>query len=128
MLNDNHYFSLNTLIVGLPGEDDDDVRETIDLIKSLDGMAAIAAPMLYTDYHNADNTINANKMSRLQWELYHRCWIHNAKTVSRWIWYGTAEFNPVFRLVATIFTKFGAQYALRLIRDAAKKDLGIYLN
>lgn len=127
-LNDNYYFALNTMIVGLPGEDDDDVRESIELVKSLDGMATIVAPMLYTDYHNPDKTLTASKMTKLQWELYHRCWILNAKTVSRWIWYGTADFNPLFRMIATVFTKLGARYALRLIRDAAKKDLGIYLS
>jgi radical SAM superfamily enzyme YgiQ (UPF0313 family) len=128
LLNDNYYFALNTMIVGLPGEEDDDVRESIELIKSLNGMATIIAPMLYTDYHDPEKTITASKMTKLQWELYHRCWIHNAKTVSRWIWYGTADFNPLFRIVATLFVKLGAGYALRLIRDAAKKDLGVYLS
>jgi len=128
LLNENYYFSLNTLVIGLPGEDDDDIRETIDLVLSLKEMDTIVAPMLYTDYHNPDNSITASKMTKLQWELYHRCWIHNARTVSRWIWYGTAEFNPVFRLMATVFTKMGTWYVLRLIRDAAKKDLGMILN
>lgn len=41
LLNDNYIFALNTMIIGLPGEDDDDVRESIDLVKSL---------RLYYDY------------------------------------------------------------------------------
>jgi radical SAM superfamily enzyme YgiQ (UPF0313 family) len=128
LLNDNYIFALNTMIIGLPGEDDDDVRESIDLVKSLKGSATIISPMMYTDYNNAANTLTASKMTKLQWELYHRCWVHNAYVVSDWIWYGTAEFNPLFRMMATVFTKLGAWYALRIIRDAAKKDLGIYLD
>ena len=127
LLNDNYYFASNTLVVGLPGEEDDDVQETIDLVKKLDGMATIVAPMLYTDYHNAENTLTAQKMTKLQWELYFRCWLLNAKTVSKWIWYSSAHFNPIARIIATVFVKLGIRYAVRLIHDEAKKEAGIYL-
>jgi len=128
LLNDNYYFVANTIVVGLPGETDDDVRETIELIKSLDGMACVVAPLLYTDYHNPVNTISAKKMTKLQWELYYRCWYLNARTVARWIWYGTSHFNPVVRMVATAFTKLGVWYVLRRIRDDAKRDVKVYID
>ena len=128
LLNENYYFAANTCVVGLPGEDDDDVRETIELVRKLDGMATIVAPLLYTDYHNPENTITAKKMTRLQWELYFRCWLLNAKTVSNWIWYGTSHFNPIVRMVATVFVKMGIWYALRAIREDAKREAGLYLN
>jgi radical SAM superfamily enzyme YgiQ (UPF0313 family) len=127
LLNDNYYFVANTIVIGLPGEDDDDVRETIELLRSLDGTACVVAPMLYTDYHNPDKTVTAKKLSKLQWELYFRCWYLNAKTVSSWVWYGTAHFNPIVRTVAFAFTKLGLWYALRLIRRDAKRYAGVEL-
>ena len=122
LLNENYYFVANTIVVGLPGETDDDVKDTIDLIKSLDGMATVVAPLLYTDYNNPNNTVTSSKMTELQWKLYYLCWYLNAKTVANWIWYGTAHFNPIVRLVATVFTKLGVWYVLRRIRDHVKVE------
>ncbi len=128
LLNENYYFVANTLIIGLPGETDDDLKETIELVRELDGMATIVAPMFYTDYRDPTKTLQADRMTRYQWELYFRCWYLNAKTVSRWIWYGTSHFNPIVRLVAATFVKLGTWYALRLIRDGAKVLAGVYLD
>ena len=117
----------NTIVIGLPGEDDDDVRETIELIKSLDGTACVVAPLLYTDYHDPNKTVTARKLSKLQWELYFRCWYLNARAVSNWVWYGTAHFNPIVRVVACTFTKLGLWYALSLIRRDTRRFAGVEL-
>ncbi|GBC74577.1 MULTISPECIES: B12-binding domain-containing radical SAM protein [Candidatus Nitrosocaldus] len=128
LLNENYFFVANTLIIGLPGEQDDDVKETIELVKELDGMATVVAPMFYTDYHDPSRSLQGERMSRAQWELYFRCWHLNAKTVARWMAYGTLHFSPVARMVANAFGKLGTWYVLRLIRDGAKKYAGVYLN
>ncbi|GIU70985.1 MAG: radical SAM protein [Candidatus Nitrosocaldaceae archaeon] len=128
LLNDNYYFVANTLIIGLPGETDDDVRDTIELLKSLDGMATVVAPMFYTDYHDPTRSLYGENMTKMQWELYFRCWYLTAKTVSNWFWYGTAHFSPIMRMIAATFGKFGSWYVLKLIRDGAKKHAGIYLD
>lgn len=127
LLNENYYFSVSSIIIGLPGEQDDDVRETIDLIKDLEKMATIIVPLLYTDYNNPNNSIIAKNMTKLQWELLYRCWCLNAKAVSKWIWEGTSRFNPLMRFTASIFAKFGIWYWLRLIRDTAKRESEIEL-
>jgi len=127
LLNKNYYFSVNSIVIGLPEEQDDDVRETIELINGLCEMATIVVPLLYTDYKNPSNSINGKNMTKLQWQLLYCCWQLNAKAVSRWIWEGTSRFNPFMRGVATIFAKFGIWYWLRLIRDTAKRESGIEL-
>ncbi|MFN4336320.1 MAG: B12-binding domain-containing radical SAM protein [Candidatus Nitrosocaldus sp.] len=128
ILNENYFFVANTLIIGLPGEQDDDVKETIELIKRLEGRATVVAPMFYTDYHNPSGSQQGEKMSRAQWELYFRCWYLNAKTVAEWMPYGTLHFSPIVRMVADTFGRLGTWYVLRLIRDGAKKYAGVYLN
>ncbi|MEM0367756.1 MAG: radical SAM protein, partial [Candidatus Nitrosocaldus sp.] len=128
LLNENYFFVANTLIIGLPGEQDDDVKETIELIKELEGMATVVAPMFYTDYHDLSRSLQRERMSRAQWELYFRCWYLNAKTVAKWMSYGTLHFSPMARMIANAFGKLGTWYVLRLIRDGAKKYAGVYLN
>ena len=127
LLNDNFYFSVNSIVIGLPGELDEDVQETIELIKGLDDMATIIVPLLYTDYQNPNNSITSENMTRTQWELLYCCWLLNAKAVTKWIWEGTSRFNPVMRTFASLFAKFGIWYWLRLIRDTAKKQSGVEL-
>ncbi|MEM4443518.1 MAG: hypothetical protein QW593_04685, partial [Candidatus Nitrosocaldus sp.] len=105
-----------------------DVKETIELIKELEGMATVVAPMFYTDYHDPSRSLQGERMSRAQWELYFRCWYLNAKTVAKWMSYGTLHFSPMARMIANAFGKLGTWYVLRLIRDGAKKYAGVYLN
>ena len=90
-------------------------------------MASFVVPLLYTDYNNPKNSITASNMTQLQWELLYSCWRLNAKVVSKWIWGGTWRFNPMMRLVASIFSKFGIWYWLKLIRDIAKREAGVQL-
>ncbi len=127
LLNENYYFPVNSLVIGLPGEQDDDVKETLALIKDLKDMATIFFFFFYTEYQNPKNSITAKNMTKLQWELLYCCWQLNAKAVTKWIWEGTSRFNPLMRMVASIFAKFGIWYWLKLIRDVAKREAGMAL-
>ena len=46
LLNENYYFTVNSIVIGLPGEQDEDVRETIELIKDLEEMATIFCALI----------------------------------------------------------------------------------
>ena len=128
LLGENYYFVINTIIIGLPGETDDDVRDTIELIKKLEDMPSIVIPLLYTDWKNLENSITNKKMTRLQWELDYACWRLNARAVSKWTWKGASHFNPYSRMVASVFAQFGIWRWLKLLRDTAKNQSGIILN
>jgi radical SAM superfamily enzyme YgiQ (UPF0313 family) len=124
VLNDNYLFSLCTTILGLPGETDDDVKDSIDLIKKIEGTASIIAPTLWTDYARPENSLTFDKFSKLQWKLYYLSFKIDLKAISKWIWYTTAHFPPGIRQAAGIFGKLGGMYYLRYIRDMAKRTLG----
>jgi len=127
LLNKNHIFPANTIIIGLPGEIDEDVKETIDMIKKLEDMSCIVIPLLYTDFKDSKNSVTNKKLSKLQWELDYACWRLNAKAVSKWTWEGASRFNPSTRMVASVFAKFGIWRWLKLLRDTAKEQSGIIL-
>jgi radical SAM superfamily enzyme YgiQ (UPF0313 family) len=124
VLNENYYFSLCTSILGLPGETDDDVKDSIDLIRKIEGTSSVIAPTLWTDYGRPENSLTFDKFSKLQWKFYYLCFKIDLKAISQWIWYATAHFPPGVREVAGIFGKLGGAYYLRYIRDMAKKTLG----
>ena len=107
LLSENYFFTANTIIIGLPGEIDDDVKETIEMIESLEEFPCIVIPLLYTDFKNSENSVSNKNLSQLQWELIYSCWVHNAKAVPKWTWDGTSRFNPSARLVVSIFARFG---------------------
>jgi len=127
LLSENYYFAANTIIIGLPGETDDDVRDTIDLIKKLEEFPCIVIPLLYTDFKNPENSITNKRMTRLQRELDYCCWRLNAKAVSKWTWEGASRFTPYTRIVASVFAQFGIWRWLKLLRDTAKNQSGIIL-
>jgi len=124
ILNRNYIFAACTLVMGLPGETDDDVKDTIDLIKRLDGSAFVVAPLLWTDYFEPENSLTTEKFTKLQWKLYYLCWKLSTKAIYNWIWYATAHFPPFIRHIAGVFGKLGAHYQLRYVRDKAKSILG----
>ena len=124
VLNRNYLVGLYTLIIGLPGETDDDVLASIDLVKDLDGTESVITPTLWTDYYHPENSITTEKFTKLQWKLYYLCWKIDIKAIHNWISYGTAHFPPLVRQIAVASAKLGTNYHLRAIRDKAKKTLG----
>lgn len=124
VLNRNYLVGLYTLIIGLPGETDDDVLASIDLVKDLDGTESVITPTLWTDYYHPENSITTEKFTKLQWKLYYLCWKIDIKAIHNWISYGTAHFPPLVRQIAVVSAKLGTNYHLRAIRDKAKKTLG----
>lgn len=124
VLNDNYVVGLYTLMIGLPGETDEDVQDSIDLVKKLDGTQAVITPTLWTDYYHPENSVTTEKMNNLQWKLYYLSWKSDMKAINQWIWYGTSSFPPIVRQLAATFGKIGTQHQLRVIRDRAKKVLG----
>jgi len=127
LLNDNYYFAVNSLVIGLPGETDDDVKDTMDLVRSLDKMATLIIPLFYTDFHNPKNSLAPKNMTKPQWELLYLCWKINAKVIAKWLGSASSHFNPLMRTAALIFAKIGMWYWLRVIHDSAKHELGIDL-
>ncbi|MEZ5352913.1 MAG: radical SAM protein [Bryobacteraceae bacterium] len=86
VMNENNWFPAVTLIVGNPGETDDDVKATLDLIYEVErrGLFAFFIPSIFTPLHDTrmehkKGVTETQKLSPLQWQLMMKCWKLNLR-------------------------------------------------
>jgi radical SAM superfamily enzyme YgiQ (UPF0313 family) len=93
VLNQNNWFPAMTLIIGSPGETDDDTKATIDLIYEVErrGLFAFFIPSIFTPLHDtrmemAKGVTETRNLTPLQWQLMMKCWKMNLRPgqVSWW--------------------------------------------
>jgi hypothetical protein len=86
VMNENNWFPAVTLIVGNPGETDEDVKATLDLIYEVErrGLFAFFIPSIFTPLHDTrmehkKGVDETRKMTPLQWQLMMKCWKMNLR-------------------------------------------------
>ncbi len=93
VMNKNNWFPAATLIVGNPGETDDDVKGTLDLIYEVErrGLFAFFIPSIFTPLHDTrmedkKGVSQTRELTPLQWQLMMKCWKMNLRPgqVSWW--------------------------------------------
>jgi len=81
LLNDNEIYPLATLILGLPGEQEEDVLATIDLLDRLESSKLFYVPLLFTSEEESNlrrqRHGNLKDLDKAQWDVISRCWKHN---------------------------------------------------
>jgi radical SAM superfamily enzyme YgiQ (UPF0313 family) len=94
VLNENNWFPAMTLIVGSPGETDQDVRETLDLVYEIErrGLFAFLIPSIFTPLHDTrmemeKGVTETRQLSPLQWQLMMKCWKMNLRP-GQYSWWG----------------------------------------
>jgi len=119
IMNENFYYPACTLIIGLPDETDEDVEETIAMVKQLKGARCILAPLLYVDYWKPERSLTFESMSSKQWELFRKCWVHNLSQINHLIWQATESFSPVTRISTMVLTKWATKRIMQHLRSVA---------
>jgi radical SAM superfamily enzyme YgiQ (UPF0313 family) len=86
VLNSHNWFPAMTLIVGSPGETDDDCRATLDLIYEVERrrLFAFFIPSIFTPLHdtrmeNTKGVSETRELTPLQWQLMMKCWKMNLR-------------------------------------------------
>jgi len=98
ILNDNDWYPLATLIVGLPDEKEEDVLATLELMDKLKDYNAFYVPLFFVPLENCvlmnKKGAELDSLSKARWDFFIRCWEYNIK-----IWKDTfigARFrNPI---------------------------------
>jgi hypothetical protein len=97
VMNKNNWFPAMTLIIGSPGETDDDVRDTIDLIYEVErrGLFAFFIPSIFTPLHDTrmeskKGVAETRELTPLQWQLMMKCWKMNLRPGQASWWAPTA--------------------------------------
>ncbi len=113
ILNENNWVPLATLIIGLPGEEDEDVQLTMDLVTRLRECKSLIVPLFMVSeggLKGKATSFTIDKMTRKQGELFLTCWGQNL------------GWSDTF-LKEYFFTKGGGKgYGLRLVFSYAIKQ------
>jgi hypothetical protein len=91
--NENNWFPVMTLIVGSPGETDEDVKETLDLVYEMErrGLFALLVPSIFTPLHDTrmektTGVSETRQLTPLQWQLIMKCWKLDLRPTSHTWW------------------------------------------
>lgn len=105
IMNRNNWFPVMTLMVGNPGETDEDSKATLDLLYEVErrGLFAFFVPSIFTPLHDtrlaaSKGVESSREMSPLQWQVMMKCWKMNMRPAMQ-SWWGPT----VWRLGAVFF-------------------------
>ena len=80
ILNENNWVPLSTLIIGLPGETEEDTQLTIDLISRLEPCRSVIVPLFMVSEGSLKDkakSFQIQNITRKQSELFLKCWEQN---------------------------------------------------
>jgi len=114
ILNDNDWYPLATLIVGLPEEKEEDVLETLELMDNLRDYNAFYVPLFFVPLENCvlmnKKGAELDSLSRARWEFFIRCWEYNVK-----IWRDTFLENRIRNpMLFKVLNNIAIPYAARI--------------
>jgi len=115
ILNDNDWYPLATLIIGLSDENEEDVLETLELMDDLKDYNAFYVPLFFVPLEGCflmhKRGAELDSLTKARWDLLIRCWEYNIQ-----IWRDTflkhRIQNPLlFNLVKKVVIPYGAKIA-----------------
>jgi hypothetical protein len=99
VLNRNNWFPMLTLMVGNPGETDEDVKATLDLIYEMErrDLFAFLVPSVFTPLEGTrmqedEGVRKTQDLSPLQWQLIMKCWKMNLRP-GLYSWWGPMSYR-----------------------------------
>jgi radical SAM superfamily enzyme YgiQ (UPF0313 family) len=127
ILNRNNWFPFCTFIIGLPGERDEDVKQSLDLLYDLRDAKGTFVPTWFVPLEDTrmakKESAKLIEMTDLQWEFFFTCWKYNLE-----FWYGDSRASSKFKLGVPLYYKmlgkrlFGSGIKYPLYRFAGWPD------
>lgn len=115
IMNDNDWYPLGTIIVGLPEEKEEDVNETLIMLDMLHDYKAFYVPLFFVPLENCvlmhKQGQELDTLTQKRWEVLVRCWEYNLR-----IWKDSFLQhripNPLmYKLIRNVAVPFGAKTA-----------------
>jgi len=83
ILNDNNWYPLATLIIGLPDEKEEDVLQTLELMDKLKDYNAFYVPLFFVPLENCvlmnKKGAELDSLSQVRWDFFIKCWEYNIR-------------------------------------------------
>jgi tRNA A37 methylthiotransferase MiaB len=97
--NENNWFPMMTLMVGNPGETDEDSMATLDVIYEMErrGLFAFLVPSIFTPLHDTrmekkTGVTETKNLTQLQWQIMMKCWKFNLRPGQQ-SWWGPTSWR-----------------------------------
>lgn len=97
--NQNNWFPMLTLMVGNPGETDENVKETLDLMYEMERrnlfgflVPSVFTPLEGTRMEKDRGVVRTQDLSPLQWQLIMKCWKMNLRP-GLYSWWGPLSYR-----------------------------------
>jgi radical SAM superfamily enzyme YgiQ (UPF0313 family) len=93
LFHENHFICCSTIIMGLPGEEREDIEQTTELIHSLRSYNSLIVPLLFTPMETTRleyaTPLLKKDLTPQHYELITACWDHNLTWIPQlWEYYG----------------------------------------
>jgi radical SAM superfamily enzyme YgiQ (UPF0313 family) len=102
ILNRYNWFPFCTFIIGLPGETDEDTKQSLDLLFDLRHAKGTFVPTFFVPLENTrmekKNSAKLIEMTDLQWEFFFTCWKYNLE-----FWHGGSRSSTKFSLGVPLY-------------------------
>jgi len=99
IMNRNNWFPVVTLMIGNPGETDEDSKATLDVLYEVERrkLFAIFVPSIFTPLHDTrlaakKGVIESRHLTPLQWQVMMKCWKINLRPALQ-SWWGPAAWR-----------------------------------
>ena len=102
ILNRHNWFPFCTFIIGLPGETDEDTKQSLDLLYDLRNAKGTFVPTFFVPLEDTrmgkKESAKLIEMTDLQWEFFFTCWKYNME-----FWKGGTRASAKFSLGVPIY-------------------------
>ena len=130
LFHENHIVCCSTIILGLPGEEPEDVDLTIDLVRSLQPYQSLIVPLLFTPMETTRleyaRPLRKRDLTPKHYELLTACWDHNLDWFGP-LWSNYGRDNHILvKVVINGLIRWGTNPLRRRIhREARKRGAGV---
>ncbi len=83
IMNRHNWFPMATFIIGLPGETDEDTKQSLELLYALKDTKGIIIPTFFVPLEDTRlekfESAKVTRLTDLQWEFFFTCWRYNVQ-------------------------------------------------
>ena len=126
ILSDNAWVPCSTLIIGIPGETDEDIQLTIDLVEELTKFKSLIVPLFFVSQgglKKKSDSFSSDKITRKETELLLKSWDHSLRWAEVLLgdYFNMSDENPVKAFLAKQIFGLSAKKARNLVKTCQNK-------